>query len=351
MRARARPWLVGAVATALVAAMVLILFGSGGTQASADATITACNGHAELCDRPLDEVVFAGTHNSMSSPTYPNYLFAQQERGLTGQLQDGVHALLIDAYWGWKVNGRVLTDLSDNAVKATAVAELGQAGTDAAMRIRDTLLAGDAQRGPRSLWLCHGFCEVGAVSLPAGLREIDDFLVMHPAEVLVLVVQDEGPGVKDIAQAMGATGLSASAYRGPVTKPFPTLRELIEADQRVVVLTENSPNDPAVPWIHNAFAVLQETPFHFSNPSQFSCADHRGAATNPLFLLNHWIDTTPAPRPSNAAKVNAYDALLGRARQCQKERGLLPNVIAVDFYRTGDLMKVVDTMNRIPQEP
>jgi hypothetical protein len=219
------------------------------------------------------------------------------------------------------------------------------------MRIRDSLLGGRSPRGPRSLWLCHGFCEVGAVSFEAGLREINDFLVTHPDEVVMLVIQDEGPGVKDVAAAMDATGLSAFAYRGPVTAPFPTLRELIDDNQRLVVLTENSATDPSVPWIHNAFDVLQETPFHFSNPSQFSCADHRGAPTNPLFLLNHWIDTTPAPRPSNAAKVNAYDALLGRARECQKQRGLLPNVLAVDFYRTGDLMQVVDTLNRIPQTP
>lgn len=347
---RTRTWLAGGIAALLVLALVGGLFGSGGTTARAVGTVTACNGHAELCDRPLNDVVFAGTHNSMSAPTYPNYLFAQQETGLTGQLRDGVHALLIDAYFGWKVNGHVLTDLSDNKVKATAVAELGQQGTDAAMRIRDTLVGRNAKRGPREMWLCHGFCEVGAVSLAAGLREISDFMATHPGEVVILVVQDEGPTPADLAPAFAAAGLSDVLYRGPTTKPWPTLREMIDANQRLVVLVENAAHDPSVPWIHNAFTVMQETPFHFSNPSQFSCAANRGPSDAPLFLLNHWIDTTPAPRPSNAARVNAYDVLLDRARTCQKERGLLPNVLAVDFYRTGDLMKVVDTMNRIPTE-
>jgi hypothetical protein len=63
--------------------------------------------------------------------------------------------------------------------------------------------------------------------------------------------------------------------------------------------------------------------------------------------MNHWIETTPAPLPSNAEIVNAYDFLLKRARACRKERGMMPNLIAVDFYRTGDLVGVVRTMNGI----
>ena len=66
-----------------------------------------------------------------------------------------------------------------------------------------------------------------------------------------------------------------------------------------------------------------------------------------MFLVNHWIETTPTPRPSNAAVVNAYDFLLARARRCQRERRRLPNVIAVDFYATGDLFRVVRTLNEI----
>ena len=42
---------------------------------------------------------------------------------------------------------------------------------------------------------------------------------------------------------------------------------------------------------------------------------------NPLFLLNNWVDTSPLPRPSNAAVVNAPATLLRRARTCQRLRG------------------------------
>jgi hypothetical protein len=65
-------------------------------------------------------------------------------------------------------------------------------------------------------------------------------------------------------------------------------------------------------------------------------------------LLNHWIDTTPAPRPSNAMVVNSFPVLSQRAGVCAQERGHMPNIIAVDFYRTGDLLRVVNQMNRVP---
>jgi len=96
---------------------------------------------------------------------------------------------------------------------------------------------------------------------------------------------------------------------------------------------------------------MQETPYHFSSASQMSCEPNRGGDHGgTLFLLNNWIDTYPIPRSSNARTVNGYDFLLDRARRCGRERHLFPNLLAVDLYRTGDVLKVVDTLNRIPSQ-
>ena len=76
------------------------------------------------------------------------------------------------------------------------------------------------------------------------------------------------------------------------------------------------------------------------------CAPNRGPADAPLFLINHWVTTDPAPRPSNAAEVNAYAPLRARARECERIRHHVPNLLAVDFYRRGDVFKVADTLNR-----
>lgn len=341
-------WMTGGVAVVLLTLLGAALLGSGGTRpaaASADA-VTACNGHAELCDRTLNDVVFPMTHNSMSGQTYPNWMFAQQETGIRQQLDDGVRGLMLDTYFGQRVRGRVLTELPGSKLDV-AKRELGESGTAAALRFRDSLVAGNAPRGPRDTWLCHGFCEVGSISLLQGLREVAEFAAANPHEVVVIVMQDEGPGPRDVAAAVDESGLRQFVYTGRVGAPWPTLREMIDSGGRVLVTFENGPADPAVPWYREAYALMQETPYHFDDPSRFTCEPNRGPSDASLFLLNHWIDTSPAPRPSNAAIVNARGPLLGRARECQREREMLPNFVAVDFYRTGDVFSVVDTLNAV----
>ncbi len=105
-----------------------------------------------------------------------------------------------------------------------------------------------------------------------------------------------------------------------------------------------------MPWIRPAFTHVQETPYTFHKPAEFTCRANRGGTDGELFQINHWIETTPAPRPSNAEVVNAYDALMGRARACRQERGMIPNIIAVDFYRTGELFRVVNELNGVGAE-
>ena len=100
-----------------------------------------CNGLTELCDRPLNEVLFAGTHNAMSS-TEDGWNFPNQEYAFTRQLEDGIRALNFDTYW-W----------NDEA------------------------------------YLCHSFCELGNMTLVEGLTRIADFLGAHPNEVVIITLQ------------------------------------------------------------------------------------------------------------------------------------------------------------------
>jgi len=244
-------------------------------------------------------------------------------------------------HYGIPVEGRVKTDLSsDPGLMGKVEKAIGKEAVDAAMRIRDRLVG--KEEGPRDLYLCHGLCELGATPFVTTLRQIHEFMVENPDEVLVFVIEDYVPP-QDLAATFAKSGLDSLVFRGAVAPPWPTLREMVDLRQRVVVFTESG--RPGVPWIHPAFEGMQETPYSFHGPSELSCVPNRGGTSGSLFLMNNWIETTPAPKPSNAAIVNGYDALLARARQCQAERGRRPNVIAVDFYRTGDLFRVARALN------
>lgn len=332
---------MGAVAVALIGAGAWFLARDVST-ATAPKTISACNGAPELCGRRLNEVVFPATHNSMSAGDIPNWMFPNQERGIPAQLNDGIRGFLVDVHIGVPVEDRIKTKI-ENEVNARQAYEsaLGPEGVAAAMRIRDRLVG--KEEGEPGVYLCHGFCELGASAFVPMLAEIRDFLVLNPAEVLIIVIQDEGVTPADVDNSFRESGLIDFVYRGPVGPPWPTLREMIAADQRVVVFAENDNGE--VPWYHKAYESMQETPYKFHGPGEFSCGPNRGAPGNSLFLVNHWIETSPAPLPSNAEIVNAYDLLLARVMECRKERGLLPNLIAVDFYRTGDVVGVARTLN------
>jgi len=343
----------GAAALAIVAAGSLFLASGGASQA--DVELPGCNGHRELCDRTLPEVALPATHNSFSAADYPNWLFAQHESGIAAQLAGGIRGFLIDTHWGRRApNGRVITDLGDRANESRREldAELGPAAVDAALDVRDGIAGTAAARsGPRDIYMCHGFCEVGARLLRTDLVAMRDFLLAHPNQVVVAINQNEGVGPRELAAVVEQAGLDDLVYRGPVDE-WPTLAEMIRSGERVVLLAENPPFG-RIPWYHDAYAVAQETPYRFDRPAQLvdprllprSCRENRGPADAPLFLVNHWIDTSPAPRPSNAAKVNARRPLLRRARECERLRGRMPNMLAVDFWRTGDVIGVADELN------
>jgi hypothetical protein len=236
-----------------------------------------------------------------------------------------------------------MTDEVNSVKKYEAV--LGKEGLEAAMRIRNRLVG--EPEGERDVYLAHGFCELGATRLVETLHDMKDFLQTHPDEVVIIVVQDEGVKAADVAASFEKSGLIDFVYKGPVTSPWPTLGDMVARDERVVVYAEN--DTTGVPWYHLMLGNIQETPYGFHSPEEFSCRPNRGGTRGSLFLINHWIETAPASKPSNAAIVNAYAVLLKRARQCRRERKMVPNLLAVDFYRTGDLFKVARALNGIPE--
>ena len=243
--------------------------------------------------------------------------------GIPDQLADGVRGFLVDTYAG--------------------------------VRRRDGVVVtgGAASAGRRAIYLCHVRCEIGATPLLDVLRAMTRFLHRHPSEVLVIVNEDH-VSAEDFTKVVKRSGLARYVYRGSAGPRWPTLRRMIASRGQVVLLAESDVR--GAPWYHPAYeGIVQETPYSFNNVAQLtepakraaSCEPNRGPVTAPLMLVNHWITTDPAPRPSNAARVNAYDPLLARARECQRIRKRLPNLIAVDFYRRGDVFRVVDTLNGV----
>ena len=91
---RQRLEVTAAVPVAGVGCVVAVLLATGCATTSS-APVEVCNGHAALCQRPLDEVALAATHNSMSAPL-EGWRSVQQDAPIAEQLHDGIRGLLID---------------------------------------------------------------------------------------------------------------------------------------------------------------------------------------------------------------------------------------------------------------
>ena len=331
---------------ALVLAGVFALASATGGAPALAHPIGACNGYRQLCDRPLNAVVFPATHNSMGTSTEAGWFFPSQDGGVPEQLSAGIRGLLIDTHYGVSTPKGVATVLTAQTRKlATVVDRVGPGFIATVDRLR-------AHIGPQPRGTTSGVpvpCLLRGRSEPPprwrSARSAISWSSTPIRSCLMSIEDDVSPTTTEAAFA--DSGLLNLVYSDPAGRSWPTLRQLIEEDRRLIVFGENDTDHLA--WYRPQFKVLEETPFHFRSAAQLadasSCRPNRGGTGKSLFLVNNWVDTSPAPRPSNARVVDAYDALLARARRCEAERHHLPNLVAVDFYKVGDVLRVAATLN------
>lgn len=379
--------------------LVVVIAGAYLLDSRADSKATAaeqrCNGHVELCDRRLDEVAFAGSHNSMSARRDPGWLFAEQDQGIPAQLSYGVRALLVKTHYGipsgLNVTGAQLVVTDQGAELATSTPESSALLTPEQQR-RAAAIAASAKVDPslRDVYLCHVNCELGATRFTDALRYVRQFLDANPNEVIILVVGNYVSDA-DTEKAFRAVGLFDRLWNFEPGAPIPTLREMIGAGRNIAMFAEFGTQQPA--WNSAAYGLFQDTPFTFRTQQELyapgsplytgdavvdgpvpdtmatptptdpehvsfvpatewtglaSCAPNRGTPTSPMFQINHWV--TPSGEAATAAQarvINAYDVLMPRVRDCMTQRGRFPTIIGVNFYDKGDLLRVVDELNGV----
>jgi hypothetical protein len=273
-------------------------------------TVSGCNGDHELCNRSYAQVRYATTHNAMSNAangwTGPN-----QNLDVPAQLAAGVRGLMLDTHRAGNLN---------------------QFG-----------MIQDPDVDPDTAYLCHSVCSIGKQLLVEGLTEIRVFLDENPGAVITFILESNLNHALT-ANAFNAAGLTPYAYLH-TGGAWPTLGEMIDADTRLIVLTDASAN-PTYPWLMNVWSHSFETDFSAAAPEDFSCAHNRGAPSNDLFIFNHFL-TNIFGSPAFAEQVNHNPLLLDRINQCESFHGTTANFVTVDFVDIGDTVPDVEALNDI----
>ena len=270
-----------------------------------------CNGHTSLCGRRYSNITMIGAHNS---PFVGQLLSDNQSKDVEEQLDRGIRFLQ------------------------------GQTHPSITGKIH----------------LCHTHCIIrDAGRLTNWLRRIKNWLDNHPDQVVSLLLTNPNNfAVQKFADSMIDSGIAAYAYTPPPRLEFddwPTLRELIDANSRLIMFLDIGANRTAVPYILDEWAHFFETPYTQEDQDFAQCMLDRpadGRSGGRMYLVNHTLNVgllghgvIAVPDRIHEKMTNAAQTILKHADLCLATWGRKPNVILVDRFHKGDVFKAQDVLN------
>ena len=278
-----------------------------------------CNGFIELCAQPLNQVVWAGSHNAMSSSAY-NFLGAEHTITIPEQLNAGARFLMLDAYYGYDDDGLVRTNLAGGVDRKALEAERGEDAVHELDRLGALTGTADTSGKKQDMYFCHDFCELGAVPAEQIFGDIGDFLDRNLTDVVIIDLEDYVKP-KDIKAALDRRRplrprVEAQARCRRRCRPSTTWwrRTRSRRRRRLIVMSEKHPG--VYPWLLGTYTVSEETPFTFTAIDDFNCNPNRGGTGKDFFILNHWLRPDGPPDPVAAGSVNSQKTLTRRLQQC-----------------------------------
>ena len=199
--------------------MIVFTAGPGPRDRAVASLSDGCNGSPELCSHRLNEVVFAGTHNSFSAADDPGWFIANQLHNIPQQLEDGIRLFLIDPHWGIEgSDGRVQTDFeAEGRDRNKVVKALPPDTLAAAERLAGRVGIRSEGDGEKDVFLCHTVCELGATKMVDALDDIREFLDRNPGEVVIIFIEPyvSPEDIEDVFQRGGPRGHGGGARSQP----------------------------------------------------------------------------------------------------------------------------------------
>ena len=257
-----------------------------------------CNGAIDLCAKQYNDVAYLTTHNAFNSDE-DGLLFPNQTYNITSQLNDGVRGLMIDVY--------------------------DYFGTPTAY---------------------HSIFALGTIPLSDIFNNINTFLDNHPNEIVTIILECYVTA-NDIEDEINQSGLNNYLYTHNNSIGWPTLQNMIDNNNRLVIFTDVDDASNSQLWYHYVWDYAVETHYSVNTINEFTCDFNRGDPLNDLFIFNHFVtDANLGYGLYNESNdVNANPFFITRALDCQTQTNKFPNFVTIDYYELGDGLAVVDQLN------
>ena len=276
-----------------------------------------CMGSNEYCYRTYDDFTFAETHNSFATTEDQVYYPASNhDTGLTAQWNGGVRAFMLDTYHNDEMG-------SDNP-----------------------------NPEPSDIVFCHGDangvihpCSYSEVDAFAWLNKLSDFMDDDETQIVTLLLENYVPA-NHLEYLFNETGLLERAYVHKMGDSWPTLGDLVLLGKTLVIFWDEG-DTSEYPWLHHAWSHSWDTNYGEQNEENMNCDVGRGDINQPVWHLNNWLSNAIGlSDPTRSEDINSHDKVLQRALECWEEVGKRPTFIAVDWWEDGDLVDVVNELNK-----
>jgi len=261
-----------------------------------------CNGSIDLCSKQYNEVAYLTTHNAFNSDE-DGLLFPNQTHNIASQLNDGVRGLMIDVY------------------------SLPILGTPVAY---------------------HSIIALGYIPLSDIFNDLKTFLDNNPNEVATIILECYVTA-NEIEDEINQSGLSSYLYTHNNSIGWPTLQNMIDNNNRLVIFSDVDDAGSSQNWYHYVWNYAVETHYSVGTINDFTCDFNRGNPSNDLFIFNHFVTDANLGYGlyTESNDVNANPFFINRALDCQTQTNKFPNFVTVDYYELGDGLDVVDELNGV----
>jgi len=262
-------------------------------------------------DVRYNEVAYACTHNAMCNADDVE-AFPNQEYSIKHQLNDGVRALMIDIHYDYKEEDVVVMQHGDG------------------------------------FWAWAN----GHRYLHDGLMDIKTFLNKNPNEIITIIFESYVTAYS-VKEEFRKVGLLSYLHTQPAGKPWPTIKQMISDNKRLVILTDKRTSRTDMDWYHYLWDnYAWETDYSASSRSDLSKkGSRRGQTHSSLFIFNHFLTGEDGGERDLADTVNYNSYFIDRAEKWMRRGRQIPNFVTVDFYNRGDIFKVVRQLNSISSPP
>jgi hypothetical protein len=302
-----------------------------------------CNGSEYLCGFKYNEVTYASSHNAQSSKKNWALFFLpsninNQDQDILHQLENGIRAMKMPVHFR-ENDAYVCHGMSP----------------DLRSEIQDSLCSPlEALQPPCAYFLQQMdpcIVDPATQSLASALNEVKIFLDHWRGEVVTLFLEDSTHDFNLLKKSFHRAGLDSYVYFHNKDQDWPTLRELIRSNRRLIVflnlkLDSKKREISKYRYWNYTYDYAWSSAYHFESTEELkndypSEADliwsskikRSSGPQNQLLILQHFVTPALAGNPLAAQDVNHALVLRARIKRYQDQLGIKPNFIWVDFYQ------------------